>query len=56
MGGAGVYEPPYSAELIKPFCDKYADEVAANDITQGFVLVNNATETSWFRIWHLFLI
>ena len=41
--------PPYAAELIKQFAKKYAGEVAAGRITAGVVLVNNATETGWFR-------
>jgi len=41
--------PPYAAELIKHFAKKYAGEVAAGRIAAGIVLVNNATETGWFR-------
>lgn len=37
--------PPYSATLIKQFADK----VVNSDFQQAIVLVNNATETSWFR-------
>lgn len=37
--------PPYSASLIKQFADK----VANSTFKQAIVLVNNATETSWFR-------
>ena len=41
--------PPYAVEPIKQFAKKYAGEVAAGRITAGIVLVNNATETGWFR-------
>ena len=41
--------PPYSAELIRKFISKYADHVSSGDITEGIVLVNNATETNWFN-------
>lgn len=37
--------PPYSAKLIKPFIDK----LIASNFEQAIVLVNNATDTAWFR-------
>lgn len=37
--------PPYSASLVQLFADK----VANSDFKQAIVLVNNATETAWFR-------
>ena len=40
--------PPYSADLIGRFTEKFVDEYEAGSITEGIVLVNNATETSWF--------
>jgi phage N-6-adenine-methyltransferase len=41
--------PPYSSELIKQFASKFAGHVLSEEIVQGIVLVNNATETAWFR-------
>jgi phage N-6-adenine-methyltransferase len=41
--------PPYASELIKLFISKFSSHVGAGDIVQGIVLVNNATETVWFR-------
>jgi phage N-6-adenine-methyltransferase len=41
--------PPYSSELIGQFAHKVAEEWAAEHIEQAVVLVNNATETQWFR-------
>lgn len=41
--------PPYSAKLIKSFASKLVEQ-AINGNTESFiVLVNNATETSWFK-------
>lgn len=41
--------PPYSAELIRLFISKYSEEVKSGNVTEGMVLVNNATETQWFN-------
>lgn len=41
--------PPYSIELVRKFITKYADHVSSGKITEGIVLVNNATETNWFN-------
>ena len=40
--------PPYSADLVRQFISKFVDHVTNGDITEGMVLVNNATETQWF--------
>lgn len=37
--------PPYSSALIQQFAEKLADSL----FRQAIVLVNNATETAWFR-------
>lgn len=41
--------PPYSSEFIKLFISKFASHVRDGDIHSGIVLVNNATDTVWFR-------
>lgn len=41
--------PPYAADLIQKFIDKFAGHVRNGDIEEGIVLVNNATETAWFH-------
>lgn len=40
--------PPYAADLVTRFTEKYVKEYQSGNITTGIVLVNNATETKWF--------
>jgi len=40
--------PPFAGELIGRFADKLVDSVQIGKVQQGIVLVNNATETTWF--------
>lgn len=41
--------PPYASDLVGRFVGKLCEHWAAGDITQAIVLVNNATETTWFQ-------
>jgi len=41
--------PPYSSDLIGKFCDKVVAEYQQGNISAAMVLVNNSTETLWFR-------
>lgn len=40
--------PPYSADLVLKFAEKFVSEYNDGNVTDGIVLVNNATETAWF--------
>jgi len=41
--------PPYASGLINQFVEKLAAHATTGDISNAIVLVNNATETEWFR-------
>lgn len=41
--------PPYSKDLIYPFCERLCEFYAAGDVSEAIVLVNNATETTAFQ-------
>lgn len=42
--------PPYVAGVVDQFAMRFAGAVSDDEIEQGIVLVNNATETRWFRV------
>jgi len=41
--------PPYAQPLMRHFAEAVAEKFGAGEIKQAVVLVNNATETGWFR-------
>ena len=40
--------PPYAADLVRQFAQRFAQYVSCGHVEEGIVLVNNATETRWF--------
>ena len=42
--------PPYSGDLVGRFAAKTVQAIRDGDIDQAVVLVNNATETTWFQL------
>lgn len=42
--------PPYAHPLVEHFVDKLAASVRAGAVPAAIALVNNATETAWFRV------
>jgi phage N-6-adenine-methyltransferase len=47
--GTVFMNPPYSRQLINPSVDLFVSNWQKGMISQGIVLVNNATETKWFQ-------
>lgn len=41
--------PPFATGLIEKFVDKLTAEISAGNVTSAIVLVDNATETRWFK-------
>lgn len=42
--------PPYASKLITLFCRRLCVEISRECVSEAIVLVNNATETAWFKL------
>ncbi len=47
--GSIFLNPPYAADLVRAFLGKLVEHFQAGDVPEAVVLVNNATETTWFQ-------
>jgi phage N-6-adenine-methyltransferase len=47
--GRVFMNPPYGRKIIDKAIDLFLSNIDNESITQGIVLVNNATETKWFQ-------
>lgn len=47
--GRVFMNPPYTRKLVDAAIDLFLEHRAREEVTQGIVLVNNATETRWFQ-------
>jgi ParB family chromosome partitioning protein len=47
--GRVFMNPPYTRKLVDSAIALFLEHLARDEITQGIVLVNNATETRWFQ-------
>ena len=49
-GGRVFFNPPYGQPLIVKFTEKFAAEFDGDTVGQAVAIVNNASETAWFRL------
>jgi len=47
--GRVFMNPPYTRKIIDAAAEVFLEQLMLEKITQGIVLVNNATETRWFQ-------
>ena len=47
--GRVFLNPPYGRKLVDQFSDRLVQGYQEGTVTEAIVLVNNATETTWFR-------
>lgn len=47
--GRVFMNPPYTRKIIDAAAEMFLEQLMLEKVTQGIVLVNNATETRWFQ-------
>jgi DNA N-6-adenine-methyltransferase (Dam)/Protein of unknown function (DUF3102) len=48
--GNTFLNPPYERDLVGKFCEKLVNSIRCGNVQSAILLVNNATDTTWFHL------